>query len=81
MSPGLNGYYCNIHSMQLCVRDALKVKVQAVQVKRVIAKCQDLAKFVRLSETRNNQLKEACLKTKINYKLPKKMPLDGIRSK
>ena len=72
MSPGLEGYYCNIHSLQLCVRDVFKTTVQTIEVKKVIAKCQDLAKFVRMSEKRNNELKESCQKTNIAYKLPQK---------
>ena len=49
-----------------------KTTVQTIEGKQVIAKCQDLAKFVRTSEKRNNELIESCQKTNIAYKLPQK---------
>ena len=76
LSPSLIGHWCANHTLQLAVNDTMKAEVLTIPVKRVSNKCKEVAKFVRMSEQRNNELKVACRKKEIKYKLPKKqMPV------
>ena len=75
-SSSLIGHWCANHTLQLAVNDAFKTEVLTIPVKRVSKKCKEVSKFVRASEQRNNELKVACRKKEIKYKLPKKqMPV------
>ena len=76
LSPGLNGHWCAIHTLQLAIKDTMKSTVQNIPVITVSKKCQELAKFVRGSEVRNFELKTACKMKDIKYRLPsKQMPV------
>lgn len=72
LSPSLKGYWCAIHTLQLAIKDTMKSTVQNVPVITVNKKCKELAKFVRGSEGRNNELKAACKMKNIKYRLPSK---------
>ncbi len=76
LSPRLIGHWCACHSLNLAVKDCCKATVQSIPIKRVSKKCAEVAKFVRGSELRNNELKAACKKKDIKYRLPsKQMPV------
>ena len=76
LSPGLNGHWCAIHTLQLAIKDTMKSTIQNIPVITVSKKCQELAKFVRGSEVRNFELKTACKMKDIKYRLPsKQMPV------
>ena len=76
LSPSLTGHWCANHTLALAVSDTMKAEVMSIPVKNVSKKCKQVAKFVRASEQRNNELKVACRKKEIKYKLPKKqMPV------
>ena len=70
--PEINGLWCAIHTLQLAVKDTMKATIQNIPVHEVSTKCQGIAKYVRMSEGRNNELKTACKKKGIKYKLPTK---------
>ena len=72
LSDEIVGFYCNIHTLQLAVKDAMKLTLGLVSLKIVFDKSQELAVFVRRSEKRNNELKSACEKTGTSYILPTK---------
>ena len=50
----------------------MKATVLNTPVNQVSKKCQEVAKFVRMSEGRNNELKAACKRKNIKYRLPSK---------
>lgn len=76
LSPNLIGHWCANHSLALAVSATMKEEVMSIPVKRVNKKCKEISKFVRSSELRNNELRVACKKKDIKYKLPKKqMPV------
>lgn len=76
LSPSLIGHWCANHTLALAVSDTMKADVMSIPVKKVSKKCKEVSRFVRGSEQRNNELKVACKKKEIRYKLPEKqMPV------
>lgn len=76
LSSCLIGHWCANHTLNLAVKDTFKATVQNVPINNVNKKCKEMAKFVRGSEGRNNELKEACRQKQIKYRLPsKQMPV------
>ena len=56
--------------MQLAINGVFELTILAIEVDEVMDKCKKLAKFVRRSETRKNELKDACKETETNFILP-----------
>ena len=71
LSNSVPEYYCNIHTIQLVINGVFDLAILAIEVGEVMDKCKDLAKFVRRSETRQNELKDACNETETNFILPR----------
>ena len=59
--------FCICHTIQLCVRDALKEDVMGVSLSKLIKTSHELAKKVKMSGTMTQELKEACKAVGIKY--------------
>lgn len=64
--------WCAIHTLQLSITDALKVKIGQVRVLKVAAKCKAVSKTVRRSEANRDSLKAACVSTNTRFIYPVK---------
>ena len=64
--------WCAIHTLQLCITDALKVKIGQVRVLKVASKCKAVSKTVRRSEANRDSLKAACVSTNTKFIYPVK---------
>ena len=67
-----NPVWCACHTIQLSIKDALKVKLGMVSINRVLDKCRDVCRLVRRSETNRDALKQACQINEETFILPKK---------
>ena len=52
--------WCCCHTIQLAIKDALKVKLGQVSVGKVLDKCRNIATLVKRSESSRDSLKGAC---------------------
>ena len=64
--------WCCNHTLQLCIKDAFKIKVGLIRVSKVLKKCKDVSNLVRRAEARRDELKEACASTETDFKYPVK---------
>ena len=64
--------WCGIHTLQLSIKDAMKVKIGQIRVREVISKCKEISKLVRRSEGNRDALKKACNQTNTEFILPVK---------
>ena len=64
--------WCAIHTLQLCIKDAFKIKVGHIRVSKVLKKCKDVSNLVRRAEARRDELKEACAVTETRFIMPVK---------
>ena len=64
--------WCAIHTLQLSIKDAMKVKIRQIRVQKVVAKCKSVSNLVRRSEGNKDALKKACIKTNTDFILPTK---------
>ena len=64
--------WCVIHTLQLSIKDAFKIKVGQIRVSKVLKKCKDTSNLVRRAEARRDELKEACKSTDTNFIMPVK---------
>ena len=63
---------CSIHTLQLAVCDSFKASIQLKKVSDVLKKNNKLVNFVRRSEARLNELKDACKAVNITFIIPVK---------
>ena len=68
----IEGVWCNIHTLQLSIKDTFKFTSGLVSIQTILDKSQELAKLARRSELRKEELKAACRETGIQYILPQK---------
>ena len=64
--------WCVCHTIQLCIKDAMRVKIGTVRVRKVVKKCKDVSNLVRRAEARRDELKEACKEKEVSFILPVK---------
>lgn len=64
--------WCAIHTLQLCIKDAFRIKVGHIRVAKVLKKCKDVSNLVRRAEARRDELKEACAVTETRFIMPVK---------
>ena len=64
--------WCAIHTLQLSIKEALKIKLGQVRVWKVVAQCKAVLALVRRSESNKDALKQACIRPDINLILPSK---------
>ena len=64
--------WCAIHTLQLCIKDAFRIKVGHIRVSKVLKKCKDVSNLVRRAEARRDELKEACSVTETRFIMPVK---------
>ena len=62
--------WCAIHTLQLSIKDAMKVKIGQIKVRQVVSKCRSVSNLVRRSEGNRDALKQACLQTNTDFILP-----------
>ena len=62
--------WCVNHTLQLSVKDVLNDEVLHVAIQDILVKCRELAKMVRRSEARKDELKTACDKSGTPFILP-----------
>ena len=55
-----NAIWCTCHTIQLSIKESLKVKLGMISIGRVLDKCRDLCRMVRRSESNRDALKLAC---------------------
>ena len=75
MSLGAGDYsslWCAIHTLQLSIKEASKIKLGQVRVWKVVAQCKAVSALVRRSESNKDALKQACIRPDINLILPSK---------
>ena len=73
MSLGADVYiplWCAIHTIQLSIKDAVKVKIGQIKVRQVVSKCKSVSNLVRRSEGNRDALKQACIQTNTDFVLP-----------
>jgi len=63
---------CSIHTLQLAVCDSFKATIQLKKVSDVLKKNNKLVNFVRRSEARLNELRDACKAVNIQFLVPVK---------
>merc|ERR1719495_2863520 len=63
---------CSIHTLQLAVCDSFKATIDLTDVSKVLMKNNKLVNFVRRSEARLNELKDACKAVGIAFIKPVK---------
>lgn len=64
--------WCTIHTIQLSIKDAFRIKVGQIRVSRLLKKCKDISNLVRRAEGRRDELKEACAATDTRFIMPVK---------
>jgi len=64
--------WCCCHTLQLAVKDAMRVKIGTVRVRKVVRKCKDVSNLVRRAEARRDELKEACKEKEVPFIYPVK---------
>ena len=64
--------WCVCHTLQLAVKDAMRVKIGTVRVRKVVRKCKDVSNLVRRAEARRDELKEACKEKEVSFIYPVK---------
>ena len=57
--------WCAIHTLQLSIKDAMKVKIRQIRVQKVVAKCKSVSNLVRRSEGKKDAWKKACIHRRI----------------
>ena len=70
-----NPVWCSCHTIQLSIKDALKVKLGMVSINRVLDKFRDICRLIRRSEPNRDAVKQACQINDETFILPKK-PID-----
>ena len=70
LSPGLEPYWCAVHTIQLSVGDVLKLSVNLVDIQDILDKTLAIAKYVKSSEPRKQLLEAACNQTNVQFLMP-----------
>ena len=64
--------WCACHTLQLCIKDAMKVKIGTVRIRKLVKQFKDVSNLVRRCEARRDELKQACREKEIPFIYPVK---------